>query len=467
VAAAQWRCSTQLPDLRPVRMSRIAIVTPNSHLRAALVRIANSGVVELDSHGNTPRSGKTGSSGPTPAAARIALEAPDTEELERTEQWDLLEGESELRGHAASATVRGPGSVLVGWIPTNETARLSKELAETGTSVVELPRPRFVQPPTLVTGSRTSRAFRPLVDTYGVIPYEDVDPTLFAAITYALMFGMMFGDLGHGLVLALLGVLLSRTSHPTLSRFRDFWVFTVAAGLMAMLFGVLYGEFFGPTGLVPVLWLAPLEEPVTLLVAAIALGALLLAASYVLGIVNRWREGGPGLALYAATGIAGSLLFFGAGMLGAGIVWSLTPLAFAGGAVALLGIVLMFIGFVIEGGSGGSAVAQASIELFDTVIRLGANLVSFGRLAAFGLAHSAITSLVWDGVTGLWGPGLAAAGAVLVFIAGNAIAFALEALVVGVQALRLEYYELFSRILTGEGRRFRPWHVPLAQQEES
>jgi V/A-type H+-transporting ATPase subunit I len=110
---------------------------------------------------------------------------------------------------------------------------------------------------------------------------------------------------------------------------------------------------------------------------------------------------------------------------------------------------------------------QAAIELFDTVIRVFANVVSFGRLAAFGLTHAAIGLVVWEGARSLWGPGLSAVGAVALFIVGNVVAFALEALVVGVQALRREYYELFSRVFTGEGRLFHPWHVPTATKEPS
>jgi V/A-type H+-transporting ATPase subunit I len=107
-------------------------------------------------------------------------------------------------------------------------------------------------------------------------------------------------------------------------------------------------------------------------------------------------------------------------------------------------------------------VTQASVALFDTVLRLGTNLVSFARLAAFGLTHAAIGLVVWDGTTALWGTGvLRTVAAAVLFAVGNALAFALEGLVAGVQALRLEYYELFSRVFTGEGRPFRPWHVPL------
>jgi len=92
---------------------------------------------------------------------------------------------------------------------------------------------------------------------------------------------------------------------------------------------------------------------------------------------------------------------------------------------------------------------------------MGTNTVSFARLAAFGLTHAALGQVVWSGTTGLWRRGAAlwiAAGAV--FVVGNTVAFALEGLVAGVQALRLEYYELFSRIFVSEGRPFRPWRAP-------
>jgi V/A-type H+-transporting ATPase subunit I len=100
------------------------------------------------------------------------------------------------------------------------------------------------------------------------------------------------------------------------------------------------------------------------------------------------------------------------------------------------------------------------VELFDLVVRLGSNLVSFARLAAFGLTHAALGAVVWQGTTAVWEPGIAAVAAVALFVVGNAVALTLEALVAGIQALRLEYYELFSRVFDVEGRPFRPWKLP-------
>jgi V/A-type H+-transporting ATPase subunit I len=113
-------------------------------------------------------------------------------------------------------------------------------------------------------------------------------------------------------------------------------------------------------------------------------------------------------------------------------------------------------------------VVQAGVEMFDVVVRIGTNTVSFARLAAFGLTHAALSGIVWSGTTGLWhrGPALWLAAAVL-FVVGNVVAFSLEGLVAGVQALRLEYYELFSRIFVDEGTQFRPWHIPTRSSKET
>ena len=105
------------------------------------------------------------------------------------------------------------------------------------------------------------------------------------------------------------------------------------------------------------------------------------------------------------------------------------------------------------------------MELFDGVIRLGTNVVSFARLAAFGLAHAALGAIIWDATTGLWSVGgLAYVAATVVFVVGNAFTFVLQAVVAGVQALRLEYYELFSRVFVSEGRPFRPWSVATSDE---
>jgi len=297
-----------------------------------------------------------------------------------------------------------------------------------------------------------------LVDTYAVIPYRDVDPTWFAAAAYVVMFGMMFGDIGDGALVVIAGLWIRVSHHPRLAAARRVWPLVIALGVSAMVFGALYGELFGPT--VPALWLRPLDQPTRLLAVGIGVGAGLLAVAYGLGIVNRWREGGIGLALYAPSGVAGAGLFVGLALVAAGVFAGWTWLWALGLVVAAAAIVLVAVGLRVGAGPGAAGALQASVELMDVVIRLGSNVVSFARLAAFGLTHAALGQVVWDATRSLWRPSPAVAGAVVVFVAGHVVAFGLEALVAGVQALRLEYYELFSRIFVAEGRPFRPWHVP-------
>lgn len=456
---------------RPVRMDRVALVAPTASLRDVLVRVAASGAVEFETAGTGQAvAGEAGRrlqhAGRPPENAALAAEAVDVDELQRMGRYDLLAGEAQLEEYAAASLRRGSVAALAGWAPADRIARLAAQLSAADGAVVRLPRPRGGQAPTLLGGTPVRRSFAPLVEVYGTVPYADIDPAPLAWASYVLMFGMMFGDVGQGVALFALGAAMYAQWPRWLGRFHVAWPFVAGAGVTSTAFGFLYGECFGPTGIVPVLWLNPLDQPLTLLAVAVAVGAVLLAVAYALGAVNRWREGGWPVALYASTGIAGTAVFLGLGAAAAGLYLRHGVLLAVGAAIALTGLGLAFTGFMAEAGGGGTGVAQASVELFDLVIRLGSNLVSFARLAAFGLTHAALGLIVWDATASLWHRGGAAAVlAVVVLVLGNALAFALEALIAAIQAMRLEYYELFSRLFVTQGRPFRPWHLPVHTKE--
>jgi len=446
----------------------------NASLRPVLVEVADAGVVEFDrppgsareptgpvakllhAHGAAP-------SGVVPALVR---DPPDPEMLARDGPLELLAGEAELERRMTSTVRHGRVAGTVGWMPSAAIPELRARIEPLGGALVALPSPSGVDPPTFLAPRGVSSHFRLLIDTYGTVRYADLDPTPFAAIAFAVMFGMMFGDVGHGLLLIALG-LAARTGRGVLGRFRAGWALAVSAGVVATGFGIAYGELFGPTHVFSARWLVPLDDPVRLLVAGVALGTVLLAVSQVIGSANRWREGGPAHALYAPSGIAGLCSYVGLGLLGAGLYEHVRALTVSGGLLVVTGVLLTFVGGVVASGGRSSGVAQATVESVDGVVRLGSNVVSFARLAAFGLAHAAIGAVVWDGTTALWHPSVTAAAAVVLFVVGNLAAFALEALVVGVQALRLEYYELFSHMFVDEGRAFEPWHVAIARANET
>jgi V/A-type H+/Na+-transporting ATPase subunit I len=457
----------------PVRMQRVALVAPSSTLREVLARVADAAVMQIDDD-DRPGGPMTrpaietqlGTSRPA-GAPLLTASAPDEAELARSGRFDLLAGEAELKGHSAAALRRSGAAALVGWVPVSRLPELTAALADVGGAVVPLARPQWSLAPTLLAERGLHHELTPLVQTYGTVPYADVDPSWLVWASYVVMFGMMFGDTGQGILLVAVAAALRLGRPRWLRRYRAAWPFVGGAGVAATAFGLLYGECFGPTGLVPTIWLSPLAEPVTLLLAAAGFGAVLLAGAYVLGTINRWREGGWREAVYAPSGIAGSCLFLGAAAGAAGWHFHHGGWLLAGGLVALGGVGLATAGFLAEAGRGGIAVVQASVEVFDFVVRLVSNVFSFTRLAAFGLAHAALGLLVWEGTRDLWHRGgLGAAGGILLFAAGTALAFSLEALVAAIQALRLEYYELFSRVFVGQGQPFRPWHVPVAHGKQ-
>jgi V/A-type H+-transporting ATPase subunit I len=459
--------------LRPVVMQRVALVAPSDGLRDLLVNAADEGTVDFDDAGATGSTDRDTSLAasrlqhlPSGTAPTIAVTAPDVDHCEQAGRFDLILGEAELERRAARAVTKGHVSALAGWMPSSELAHLAERVAVVGAAVLPLRPPAGAQPPTLLPQRGPAREFAPLVETYATVPYADVNPALLAGLAYVAMFGMMFADVGHGALLLLIAVAIRRQWSTRLARLRPGWLFLAGAGLSSMIFGALYGEFFGPTDVIPVLWLAPLDHPMLLLGAAVAVGAVLLAGAYALGSVNRFREGGWRRAIYAPSGLAGAAVFVGLAGVAVGGYFSHTWLIAIGVAMVATGLGAAFIGLRAGAGGGPGGAAQAGVESFDLVVRLASNLVSFARLAAFGLTHAALAAVIWSAAVGAWKHGvLGTLAAVVIFLAGNAVAFALEGLVAGIQALRLEFYELFSRIFDSEGRPYRPWHIPLSDSE--
>jgi V/A-type H+-transporting ATPase subunit I len=458
----------------PAEMCRVAIVAPDSRIRTVLVEVADAGTFEPDPGIDRPGEERPFRElagrlqiDPDAVEPRLSTVAVDADRLDSIGDEALILGEAELDDRIRGASRAHRCSVLPGWIPRQAVDELRTRIAPHGGALAEIAVRRGLSAPTAHTTGGASDAFRPLVTTYGTAPSRDLDPTIFAAVAYMVMFGMMFGDVAHGLAIVALGLVARRLDSDRWQSVRAVAPFLIGAGLSAMFFGLLYGEAFGPTGLVPTLWIRPLDDPEQLLVAGLILGTFLLAFSFIGGTINRWRETGPRGAVYDTSGIAGTLLFVGVVALVAGVTLSEPSLRTAGLAVLAVGVVLGFVGLIATAGRGGAGVAEAGVEMFDTLLRLGSNMVSFARLAAFGLTHAVIAEVVWDGSVALWDRGtlIAAAAAVVLFSLGNLAAFSLGALVGAIQALRLEYYELFSRLFSGQGRPFRPWHIPATRLE--
>ncbi|MCG7868537.1 MAG: V-type ATP synthase subunit I [Candidatus Thiodiazotropha taylori] len=338
---------------------------------------------------------------------------------------------------------------LQGWVPAEDMAQVEEALQQKlpNAFVLEsrdpLPEERAIVP-SVMRHSRLFKPFSSLVMQYGVPRYGEVNPTHLFALTYILMFGMMFGDVGHGAVILGAALIWRR-------KLGSFTPFGVAAGISSMVFGLLYGSIFGFEHLFHAWWIAPLSDPLYMLTVALLWGIGFIVISSLLNILNHLVQGDRLGALFGDNGLLSLLLY--SGMLGSG--YSLYAEGSVGGfwaTLAILTLIGIFAHKLIEQeASIGERILVAFIETFETITGYASNTLSFLRVAAFSLNHVALAIAVFTlagmmGDTGHW----------ITVVLGNVFILVLEGLIVAIQVLRLEFYEGFSRFYAGDGKAFKP-----------
>lgn len=358
--------------------------------------------------------------------------------------------------------------LLAGWVPRARSQGFGAEVAAAteGRALLTMAEPSPTEDaqsppvPTALANPSPLRPFEGLTRTYGLPDYWDLDPTPLAAALYVLMFGAMFGDLGQGAVLALVGAALARGR--ILEGQRDFGRVLAACGVSAMIFGILYGSVFASEELIPALWLRPMEDPVLLIGVAIAFGVAVLSIGLVFGIASAWRRHDLEALFLGQYGLVGLWLYWGLlAVVFLVVAGRQQPSLLVIGPLVGVPLALLFLhgplarilGWTHGAGDGAYAI-ESGVETFDLVVRFASNTVSFLRIGAFALAHASLGLTVYaiaELVHGL--PGAYVATVIL----GNGLILVLEALIVGIQALRLEYYEFFSKFLRGGGSAFQPF----------
>jgi V/A-type H+-transporting ATPase subunit I len=375
----------------------------------------------------------------------------------RLHQAHLLVALARPLAETALAGVCGKGGLaaLAGWVPRRQLNDLRDMLEARfhGRYWLDHREPtasEVAEVPSLVRYPGWLMPFVPLVKSYGVPRYGEFDPALPFALTYLLLFGAMFGDVGHGAVILLLAVALRRRLEQMV------WV-GIAAGAVSMLFGVLYGSVFGYEDIIKPLWLSPLHDPTRVLTIAVAFGVGFIVFTLLVNTRNKLTAGLAKEGLFDSTGLAGLVFYLG----GVGSVASLAgaaDLTRPAAVLAGLGIVTIAAFKWLEAKAGlGERILVTIIETLETGINLFANTLSFMRVAAFSLNHVALALAIFTLANGL-----SMAGHWLTVLLGNIVIIVLEGGIVAIQALRLMYYEGFSRFFSGDGTEF----VPLRLDKE-
>jgi V/A-type H+-transporting ATPase subunit I len=312
--------------------------------------------------------------------------------------------------------------------------------------------------PVLLENPKMLKPFEALVENYGRPTYNSIDPTAVMAPTFLLMFGLMFGDVGQGLVIALLATLVARSKRVS-EGIRQIAKLLVWAGGSATLFGFLYGSVFGFTSLLPYRGYEPMQNIGSFLTIALIFGVAMMSLGMAFNIVGAiWRKdwaaglldwsGLMGLAFYWALVLA-AILFLSGRRVSGMVVGVLIGLPLAATSLKVL-VEKRSRGAAERASHGGGGFVGETLESWLAFLT---NTLSHVRLAAFALAHAALFEAVFAIAGMLRGvPGLP----VLAHILGNAVIIGLEGLVVSVQTLRLHYYEFFARFFQAGGTEFKP-----------
>jgi V/A-type H+-transporting ATPase subunit I len=362
---------------------------------------------------------------------------------------------------------------LEGFIPTAEEERFAARFERvSGLELTFRPHDsdQRLQAPTKLKNNVLWKPFEMFVDMYGLPGYDEMDPTPFLAVTYTLLFGLMFGDLGQGIAIALFGLVLwKRQGTP-------FGAICMRLGVSSAIFGLAYGSVFGLEHVLDPLYRAvgfaekPIEimSPLTinnLLLVAVGIGVVLIVSTILLNIWQGIKARDIERAVFSNNGVAG-LVFYG-GVLTAvlgeitGTVHLLVPAYIV--PVLIVPILVIFLkeslgrvinkhgGIVPEGEGVGSWIMEGFFELFEIVLSFVTNTLSFLRVGGFVISHAGMMAVVMTLAEMMNG-----AGSVIVLIFGNAFVIALEGFIVGIQGLRLQFYELFSHYYQGQGKPFDP-----------
>lgn len=364
---------------------------------------------------------------------------------------------------------------LAGWVPKYKKNELLNNLSEYEDRLIIISKSaeetrEGLEPPTCLKNNYFTRPFEAVVKLYGIPSYNELDPTAFLGISYMLLFGAMFGDVGQGLVLFIIGEILSIKSHrPNMGG-----VFA-RLGISSALFGFMYGSFFGYEDILPALLIRPMESINNVLISAIVLGVILTSIGYIFNLVNCYKKRDVENGVFSKNGLAGMFFFW---LLLYTIIGKLSPggTIIPGGVITLLLVVLLLLMLLKEpmanlvkkvrplySESKGDYFVEGGFGIIETLLSIFSSTISFVRVGAFAINHvglfiafEALAEMMTNSVE-----------SILMIVLGNVIIIGLEGLIVFIQGLRLEYYELFSKYFEGSGYEYNPMLIRTGNRKSN
>ena len=366
--------------------------------------------------------------------------------------------------------------VIQGWIPEDRVESVSRALESLrkefdGKLLYEFRDPSpDEEVPTVLKNPKIFKIFETLVRQYGWPGRFESDPTIISGILWTIMFGMMFPDLGHGVTIAILGILFSRFLKKDILglNLRKLGKLMIGLGIASAIFGVLMGEFFliEIQPLFPTLragWIEDASGVVWLIKMAVFFGIAQMLLALSISVRNHLRNGELAEAILGEKGVAGILLLLGL----ASTAFSFLGISVIPGILEFpelrMKVLTSWPFFVLVAGlimilikpffTREEKVAGMGLVL-ETFISFLANMFSYMRIAGFAIVHAALAMVVFRlmQASPLMGIGVG-----LIFL--NIFALTIEFLVCMIQALRLLYYEFMTKFYQGTGTPYTPWKL--------
>ncbi|MBD5407093.1 MAG: ATPase [Treponema sp.] len=381
---------------------------------------------------------------------------------------------------------------LVGWIPSDEVSVFMSELDQMTEGRIAIREYLPMEVPSVISGKeqvpvklkhgKFVSSFERLIFSYGSPFYGTIDPTPFVAVFFTVLFGIMFGDCGQGLVFLLVGILMA-AKKIKVGGWNKFAPIFMAIGCSSAVMGLITGEFFTNetllkpfalwvTGLfgtprAPILKVMPSASPNSIKIVfgifgvTIAIGFIINTVGLIINIINKILQKKWGSALFGKIGLAGALFFWYV------VAFAIRIAAFKHSPTLcdwiVIGGTLFFAAFgepferlldgkrpILENGTGAMVIGGI-VELIEVVSTYLSNSISFVRVGAFALAHAVLGFII-----SMMAEKCGMIGGIFVLIAGNAIVIVLEGMIVAIQVIRLQYYEFFSKFFSETGSEFRP-----------
>lgn len=348
------------------------------------------------------------------------------------------------------------GYVVTGWVPASKIKLLKHRLKDFKGRVYIESEPvdsliekglSFKNVPSYL-GHKLFKPFELILKFYGIPAYRHIDPTVFMSLSFITMFGMMFADLGHGLSLTVLGLIL-----VFFRALRDFARILIWCGLSGAFFGIMFGSFFGREDFFNPLWFSPATNPERFLFIGICLGIIMITSGIILNIFQNLKNKNVREVFFSQWGTI-SIIFYWLLLYLIAISVRYHALNISLGwlfGILLIPLLAITLGNLFE--RDNPDMAEAIFRPVEIVLSLVTNTISFIRVSAFGLAHAALAGCVYLIASSLKNlPPVRES----IIIEGNIGIILFEGLIVFIQALRLEFYEFFSKFFQLQGREFKP-----------